>query len=202
MNFLAHSVLAGERQTDRIGGVIGDFVKGYLPAGLSPALASGVALHRAIDHYADSHPAFAASRARVSLERRRVSGVLVDLFYDHLLARDWHAHASSTLEAHALGLYAELADHDVALPDKAREITERMRRNDWLCSYRDVAAVALAIDRMALHRLRRPNALAGGIEEFLADAGGFASDFSAFFPDAVAFAAEWRAKRDRRGEHD
>ncbi len=201
MNFLAHSVLAGERETDRIGGVIGDFVKGYLPAGLSPALASGVALHRAIDHYAESHPAFCASRARVSRERRRLSGVLVDLFYDHLLARDWPAHASSTLETHALALYAELADPALQLPEKARAVTERMRCNDWLCSYRDVGAVGLAIDRMALHRLRRPNALAGGIDEFLADADGFARDFKAFFPDALAFAAAWRARREGVGEN-
>ena len=65
-----------------VGGVLGDFVKGPLPAGLPAALASGVALHRAIDSFADRHPAFIVSRARVSARRRRVGGVLVDLFYD------------------------------------------------------------------------------------------------------------------------
>ena len=82
MNFLAHTVLAGADEADRIGGLLGDFIKGPLPAGLPPALASGVALHRAIDGFVDRHPAFLASRARVSPLRRRVAGVLVDLFYD------------------------------------------------------------------------------------------------------------------------
>ena len=54
---------------------MGDFVKGFLPAGLPPALASGVALHRAIDSFADRHPAFIASRSRISATRRRVAGV-------------------------------------------------------------------------------------------------------------------------------
>ena len=58
MNFLAHALLAGDDDDDRIGGLMGDFVKGLLPAGLPLALASGVALHRAIDSYADRHPAF------------------------------------------------------------------------------------------------------------------------------------------------
>ena len=53
MNFLAHAFLAGAKETDQVGGLIGDFVKGPLPAGLPPDLASGVALHRAIDSFAD-----------------------------------------------------------------------------------------------------------------------------------------------------
>lgn len=57
MNFLAHAFLAGDAEADRIGGLMGDFVKGQLPAGLTPALAAGVALHRAIDSFADRHPA-------------------------------------------------------------------------------------------------------------------------------------------------
>ena len=53
MNFLAHTLLAGDAASDRIGGLLGDFVKGLLPAGLPPDLAAGVALHRAIDSFAD-----------------------------------------------------------------------------------------------------------------------------------------------------
>lgn len=197
MNFLAHALLAGEKDDDRVGGLLGDFVKGHLPAGLPPDLASGVALHRAIDSYADRHPAFLASRARVSAGRRRVSGVLVDLFYDHLLARDWAEHGSGTLELFTTRLYAVLPGYSAVLPEKAREIADLMSTYDWLCGYRNVAAVGQAIDRMSIYRIRRANPLAGGIEEFLADEAGFEADFREFLPDAIVFAAEWRAVRDR-----
>jgi len=198
MNFLAHALFAGPADADRIGGLMGDFVKGILPAGLPPDLASGAALHRAIDSFADRHPAFIASRARVSPLRRRVSGVLIDLFYDHLLARDWPRHAGGTLDQFTTQLYAALTEYTALLPERAHEVADLMRRHDWLGSYRRVEAVGRAIDRMSVYRLRRANPLGGGIEEFLADPAGFSADFDAFLPDALAFAAEWRAARDAR----
>jgi acyl carrier protein phosphodiesterase len=66
MNFLAHALLAGDDPALVVGGVVGDWIKGPLPAGLPPDLARGVALHRAIDSHAETHPAFRRSRARVS----------------------------------------------------------------------------------------------------------------------------------------
>ena len=195
MNFLAHALLAGDDDADRVGGVLGDFVKGPLPAGLPPALAGGVALHRAIDSYADRHPAFIASRRRISATRRRVGGVLVDLFYDHLLARDWAEHGPGLLADYTARLYACLPAHLDAFPESAREVAQMMRRGDWLTAYRDVAAVGNAIERMAIHRMRRANPLPGGIAEFLADGEGFAADFRQFLPDAQAFAAHFRANR-------
>ena len=198
MNFLAHALLAGAVEADWIGGLMGDFVKGPLPAGLPPALAAGVALHRAIDGFADRHAAFAASRARISSARRRVGGVLVDLFYDHLLARDWADYGPGTLDEYTARLYASLHNHLGFLPEKARDVAGRLRADDWLGAYRHVAAVSEAIDRMAVHRLRRANSLAGGIDEFLADGEGFETDFRIFLPDALAFAADWRGARGDR----
>ncbi len=195
MNFLAHAFLAGPCAADRIGGLLGDFVKGPLPASLPVDLAAGVALHRAIDVFAECHPTFKASRARISPLRRRVSGILVDMFYDHLLARDWLTHASGTLDSFVVRLYAELPEYETKLSASAQDIARKMRREDWLGSYRDAVETGRIIDRMAVHRLRQPNTLSGGIEEFLADAEGFAADFRTFLPDALDFTAEWRASR-------
>lgn len=91
MNFLAHALLAGEDPALLVGGVIGDWIKGSLPGVLPEDIAKGVALHRAIDNFAESQPAFRRSRSRISMGRRRYAGVLVDVFYDHLLARNWAA---------------------------------------------------------------------------------------------------------------
>lgn len=195
MNFLAHAFLAGAHEADQLGGLIGDFVKGPLPAGLAPELAAGVALHRAIDSFADRHPAFLASRARVSPERRRVSGVLVDLFYDHLLARDWSDYASEPLADYSARLYAMLHRQSDILSSAAREVSVLMHRHDWLGNYRHIDAVGQAIDRMAIYRLRRTTTLAGGIAEFVADSPGFEADFRAFLPDALSFAAHWQRTR-------
>lgn len=204
MNYLAHAFLAGPLATDRIGGVIGDFVKGPLeplPPGLGAGLAAGVALHRRIDSYADGHPAFRRSRERVSAARRRVGGIMVDMFYDHFLALHWAElsapyPAESSLEAFTARTYRLIAGHPEPLPAAFLPVFRRMAAHDWLASYREVENVALALDRMAEHRLRRPNPLAGSGEELLADYDGFEADFRAFLPDALAFAATVRAARE------
>lgn len=203
MNYLAHAFLAGPSPADRVGGVVGDFVKGRLDPlspGLDPALAAGVMLHRRIDSFADTHPAFRRSRERTSNARRRVSGIMVDLFYDHFLARHWsvlvaHRPEETSLEAFTAGLYRQIAGHPTPLPAAFLPVFERMVAHDWLASYRDPANVALALDRMARYRLRQPNPLAGAGEELLRDYAGFEADFLAFLPDALAFAETVRRAR-------
>ena len=198
MNFLAHAFLAGPLATDRIGGMIGDFVKGRLdplPPGLGAALAAGVMLHRRIDSFADTHPAFRRSRARVSAERRRVGGIMVDLFYDHFLALHWTRFSAQPLAEFTAHTYRLIGQHPEPMPESFRPVFERMAQHDWLASYRDAANVARALDRMAEFRLRRPNPLAGAGEELLRDYAGFEADFFDFVPDALAFAESVRLAR-------
>jgi acyl carrier protein phosphodiesterase len=194
MNFLAHALLAGEKPADRLGGLLGDFVKGALPAGLPSDVAAGVALHRAIDVFADAHPAFRRSRARVSAERRRVAGVMIDMFYDHFLACHWTSFHSEPLEDFAARMYRLMGEHAELLPPRLALILPRMRDDDWLSAYRSPDVVAAALERMAL-RLRRANTLAGSGAELLAHYAAFEADFFDFITDARRFAARARAAR-------
>jgi acyl carrier protein phosphodiesterase len=195
MNFLAHAWLAGPEEAYRLGGLLGDFIKGPVPDNLPPGVAEGVRLHRAIDTYADSHPAFRASRSRVSPMRRRVAGIMVDMFYDHFLARHWtDYHVGEALEDFTARQYALLASQGPDLPARIARILPAMRADDWLASYREVEAVAAALDRMAT-RLTRINPLPGGGEELLAHYPGFEGDFRVFMADAWQFADDWRRSR-------
>ena len=150
-----------------------------------------MALRRAIDRFADHRPAFVARRARISPTRRRGSGVLVDFFYEHWLARDWADDRTGSLDATTTRLYDSLRDSHGVFPESAWAVARYMQTHDWLGSYCNVAVVGRAIARMAVYRLRRADTLAGGIEEFLA-----AVDFKCFLPDALAFSEGWRARRD------
>lgn len=192
MNFLAHALLAGPGPARRLGGMLGDFVKGPLPAGLPEEVATGVALHRRIDSFADAHPAFRQSRARVSPLRRRYSGIMIDLFYDHFVARHWASYSAQPLEEFAAETYALVAAHAGLMPPRLAEMFPAMRANDWLSSYRSVEAVGRALDRMAERRLTRPNPLAGSAAELEARYREFEGDFLAFFPEVLAFAAAFR----------
>ena len=202
MNFLGHVVLAGPDPADRLGAMLGDFVKGPLPAGLPRDLAAGVELHRRIDSFADAHPAFRSSRARVSAQRRRYAGIMVDLFYDHFLARHWARYCGQPLEEFTAEVYGLMAAHVDLLPPRLRELLPVMRAQDWMSSYRLQEAVGRALDNMARRRLTRSNTLAGAAIELEGGYQGFEQDFLAFFPEAQAFAATHRQARGSRLARD
>ena len=193
LNYLAHLLLAGSDPELRLGGILGDFVKGVLPGDLPSGLARGVALHRGIDVFADGHPAFRASRERVSRERRRYAGIMVDMFYDHLLAANWSQWCRQPLDRFAAEAYGLLGERPEQLPERLAGIVPAMREHDWLGSYREMRSISVALDRISVYRLRQPNYLGGGGAELEADYAGFAADFAVFFPDALGFAKRWIA---------
>ncbi|HEU0187373.1 MAG TPA: ACP phosphodiesterase, partial [Gallionellaceae bacterium] len=159
MNFLAHALLAGDEPALIVGGVVGDWIKGPLPGTLPADLARGVVLHRAIDNHAESQPSFCQSRHRVSAERRRYAGVLVDVFYDHLLARHWAAVHSQPLDVFCASVYRLIEDRMGELPDTSHHALRMMAREDWLGSYAGIEGIADVLARMS-HRARQPNPLA------------------------------------------
>lgn len=192
MNFLAHALLAGDDPALIVGGVVGDWIKGALPAGLPDDLARGVALHRAIDSHADANPAFQLSRSRVSVPRRRYAGVLVDMFYDHLLARDWGAIHHQPLQEFCAEVYRLVELRLPELPESAHGGLRMMAREDWLSSYAEVPGLADVLARMS-RRARQPNPLLGGEQELLAEGEGYARDFALWLPDAQAYSMQWQA---------
>jgi acyl carrier protein phosphodiesterase len=196
MNFLAHALLAGDDPALVVGGVIGDWIKGPLPAGLPPDLARGVALHRAIDSHAETHPAFRRSRARVSPQRRRYAGVLVDIFYDHLLARDWAQLHDQPLAEFCHTAYRRIAARRADIPGHAHFALDLMAGEDWFSSYARLEGIGDVLARMS-RRARQPNPLGGGEAEFICDAEGFRSDFVVWLADARRFAAEWQSLNAR-----
>ena len=89
MNYLAHLLLAQPTDDSRLGAIIGDFMSGRAVAEFTPGIQEGILLHRRIDEITDAHPVFRRSRGRVRESVGRFAGVVVDVVYDHFLARDW-----------------------------------------------------------------------------------------------------------------
>jgi acyl carrier protein phosphodiesterase len=195
MNFLAHALLAGDEPALIVGGVVGDWIKGPLPGALPDDLAEGVALHRAIDSFAETHPAFQQSRARISAPRRRYAGVFVDIFYDHLLAQHWATLDHRPLADYCATVYALIEKRLPDLPAPAHAALRLMASEDWLSSYARIDGIADVLARMS-RRARQPNPLAQGEQEFLADVAGFSGDFHAWLGDTRAFCPRWLAERE------
>jgi len=188
MNFLAHLYLADGTTESVLGAVLGDFMRGVNRADLSDGVRRGVERHVRIDVYTDAHLVVARSRGRVSPRCRRYAGVLVDVFYDHFLARNWHEHSDLPLSEFVADVYRRLEGCREQMPERMRVAVERMIASDWLNSYASVDGIERALSRMSL-RLTRENPLAEGAEELVAGYDGFEADFRAFFPDLRDYVA-------------
>ena len=108
MNFLAHLVLS-PKETDFISGnIAADFLKGSDRKFISKGVQNGILMHRFVDHFTDTHILVRTSKDRVKNYFRLLSGVLIDVFYDHFLAKDFELIANISLEEFCEYIYETL----------------------------------------------------------------------------------------------
>jgi len=150
MNYLAHLYLSGDDPEVRIGNFIGDFVRGRTPEQEYPVrMAVGIHLHRNIDAFTDSHPVVRESKLRLRPAYRHYSGVIVDIFYDHFLAKNWDKHHHEPLPDFAMNFYTHADTEAHRLPQKARYVLPFMKKNDWLTNYAKIEGIEKVLGGMA-----------------------------------------------------
>jgi acyl carrier protein phosphodiesterase len=187
LNYLAHLFLSDPHPESLVGNLLGDFARGVDLSGFSPRIQAGVALHFRVDGFTDAHPVVLESKRRIAAPHRRYAGVLVDIFYDHFLAVDWHLYAPMALDAFTGDAYRALAAHGPILPERMARTCAAMAAGDWLGSYREVESIDLVLRRMS-RRLRRENDLGTGAAALRASYEPLREDFHRFFPELLAFA--------------
>jgi acyl carrier protein phosphodiesterase len=185
MNWLAHVYLSKPDVEFRLGNLLADIVRRHDRTNMPPAFLDGIRQHQLIDKFADTHPTFYRSRARIGPEFRRASGILIDIFYDHFLALDWNHFAPEPLDAFSARLYADIRQHPIPLPEHARMAVEGMIAGDWLGSYRRVEGVESALQRVSMRlvmRTGRDLGLERSVSELVDHFDQLRADFAEFFP--------------------
>ena len=191
MHSLAHLHLGGPRPGQLLGSLYGDFVKGPLAGRFAAEVEAAILLHRRIDAFTDRHPLVRAACARFPVERRRYAGILLDLFFDHCLARHWDDYADEPLTGFSARVYRVL-DAEPQLPGRLAQIAPRMAAQDWLGSYREFAVLERVLLNMQ-RRLSRPEGLDGALIELERLYPVLLEDFRRFYPELMAFARAARA---------
>jgi acyl carrier protein phosphodiesterase len=201
MNWLAHTLLSEPNIDFQLGNLLADLVRGPDRVAMSADFVRGAACHKAIDAFTDSHPVVRRSRARVGPEYRRFSGVLVDVFYDYLLANQWQHYSSQSLQEFVQEFYAGARVTTLPLPPDAKATLDRIVQFDSLGSYRELEGVQRALRRISAYltrRWRRPFALQDSVSHLSAEEAGFTEDFAEFFPQLQAHVAEWMGGSEQR----
>jgi acyl carrier protein phosphodiesterase len=176
MNYLVHLHLSDPAPLCRLGNLMGDFVKGRLESHRwHPEVLTGLRQHRALDRYAHDQPAVLTSKARIADRFGLLKPILIDIFYDHFLAKNWALWAEGSLEDFAADAYRLLRTHDELLVETFRPVARRMAEKNWLVAYRDPEIIALVLERIS-RRLKRKNLLAEGNQELERCGAGLEAD--------------------------
>lgn len=191
MNHLAHALISGDDEAIIVGGFLGDFVHGHIDPALPPGVRRGLALHRAVDVYTDGHPQVAAARALFEPPYRRYAGIVLDIWFDHLLARDFQRWSGVPLEPYSAHLRDLLARNEALLPMPLKRFLRYMRLHDLPLRYRDEAQIQRVLEGVGT-RLLRANPLATSLGEIDRRRPQLQQAFDAFLPDLLAFAARHR----------
>ncbi|HET9888576.1 MAG TPA: ACP phosphodiesterase [bacterium] len=213
MNHLAHCFLAEIAGRSIAGSMAGDFFRGVLPpadepaqegsagaaaedlpahgSALSPEFIEGIRFHRVVDSFTDDHPVVARSKARLRPPYRRYAGVLIDIHYDHCLARHWLEFATTPLTTFAARVAQEIGMHLDEFPERARPVLQFLLRTNLLVAYREREGIARTLEGMS-RRMSHENPLGSAIHELDEHAAQLEADFFEFFPGAIAMAKRVR----------
>lgn len=183
MNYLAHAFLSGNDRDVLVGNFLADAAKGQTQH-YTPGIRRGIKLHRIIDHFTDQHPIAQISRVRLQPKYHKYAGVIVDMFYDHFLARSWGEYSSITLEAFAVYTYEEVLKSFAILPIKLQRMLPYMIAYNWLVSYSDTEKLRRFFTGLS-KRTKFYSGMEHCVDDLEKDYLLYQKEFVLFFPDLV-----------------
>ena len=197
MNYLAHAWLARHSDDAILGGLLGDFVFGQsVLLDFRPSVRIEIVRHRRIDRYTDEHPAVVEARALFG-SLRRYAGVVLDVYFDHRLARDWPRWIDIPPESCALDdftarVYRILREHRDELPPRLHAVAPRMAAHDWLGSYAQRGNVDHAVHGIATRLSRNGDRLIACLDVLREQETRIDAALDAFFPELIEAAGRLR----------
>jgi len=186
MNFLAHIYLSGEDEGITIGNFIADSIKGKKYLKYPSQIQKGILLHRGIDSYTDQHPIVKQSTKRLHQNYSHYSGVIVDILYDHYLAKNWTSYHTLPLDIYVENFYEMLRQNFKILPTRIKRMMPYMIADNWLLSYATVPGISKILNQMNVRTkgISKMNFAVLELEEFYTE---FEDEFTSFFEELIQF---------------
>lgn len=186
MNFLSHLYLAGNSEGLIIGNFIADAVKGSDFNKYAPEIQQGILLHRKIDTYTDSHLIVEQSKQRLRNKYKKYAGVIVDIYYDHYLAANWHHYSDEKLNDYSQRLYKLIQENHLLLPYNSARFTKYMIQYNILEAYSKLEGIERVLKGMA-NRTTFESNMEHAIHDLVEHYSLFENEFKLFFPELQSF---------------
>ena len=186
MNFLAHIYLSGDDNDMIIGNFIADGIKGKRYLKYPASVQRGILLHRSIDYFTDNHPIVRMSTSRLHKNYGHYSGVIVDILYDHFLAKNFSKYHHIPLEEFVENFYELILSNMDWLPSRMQRMIPIMIAENWLVSYATISGISKILTQMNLrtNSISQMNYAVNELEEYYEE---FEQEFSAFFEEIKEF---------------
>lgn len=185
MNFLAHIYLSGENDLIKIGNFMADGIRGKQFQHFPEDVQKGILLHRFIDTYTDSHDTFRQSTKRLHEKYHHYSGVIVDIMYDHFLAKNWEKYSDEKLDHFINRFYKSLHENYPILTEKTQNLMPTMIRENWLWSYQTIDGIQHILTQMD-RRSKNQSKMQFASQELKEFYPEFEREFDLFFKDVQA----------------
>ena len=194
MNYLAHIFLAQPTVESVCGNLMGDFMKGVDINELPLPIVRGIENHRLVDRFTDAHPAVKSLKKVLSPERRRFSGVIADIVFDHLLIQNWSDYSDVDVETFIEQAYQRISSGRNYMNPGMDWALELMIKENWLHSYATLDGVEAIIERIS-KRIRFKNCLSGAMDEVEAQLDDYSDAFHRLFPELIQHIIDKRIER-------
>jgi len=186
MNYLAHIYLSRDHELISIGNFMADSIKGNKYKNYPTDLQKGILLHRQIDSFTDAHEIVRKSKRRLNDRYGLYRGVVIDIFYDHFLAKNWKNYSDIPLDIYTQNFYEDLTRHFEVLPEKVKYMSKYLIRDNWLLSYAKLEGIQKVLEGMNRRTkdLGKMDLAINDLEEHYVD---FEKDFQEFFDELMLF---------------
>lgn len=189
MNYLAHIYLSFDQPEIQTGNFMADFIKGDEYLTYPPNYQKGVLLHRKIDRFTDTHALVAETRSFFFEEFRHYASVIVDVLFDHLLAKHWSVFSNQDLATFIEEFYAFLQLNLAILPKGVQRVFPIMKKYNWLYNYRTREGIQQILFQMNQRTTKMPG-LHKSIFIYESNMASIEELFFKFFEDLKTFITE------------
>jgi len=182
MNFLAHIYLSGDNDLIKIGNFMADGIRGKHYDHYPLDVQKGIILHRAIDTFTDAHPVFRQSTKKLHERYHHYAGVIVDVFYDHFLAKNWKNYSDENLTNFIDNFYNSLEQNKQILTERTINLLPYMTQQNWLLSYQTIEGIHVILTQMD-SRTKNKSQMRFASEELTLYYDTFEHEFTTFFEE-------------------
>lgn len=189
MNFLAHIYLSFGDDEITIGNFIADSIRGNKFKHLPDRVQKGIMLHRHIDTFTDAHPTVRKSTKRLHENYGHYSGIIVDIFYDHYLAKNWDVYSDTPLAVFVENFYDLLEDNYEILPIGVQRMMPYMISDNWIFNYSKMDGIARVLNGMN-RRTKNKSKMNFAILDLETHYDKFEKEFTSFFEELTTFSKQ------------